>query len=455
MKKILLLLLLNSFFTITFANNVVVQNVTLTGNNTTNKTIQVQFDLSWDNSWRDAINWDAAWLFLKFKDASGNWQHAQLNTTGFSNGTGTTNTVQVTSDKVGAWVYRSAQGSGTFNSTSMQLQWNYGLSGLTDITGLEVRVFGVEMVYVPEGEFNVGGATINKWDGYNPAASFYYASNGSKSNGIFNAPGNNFPIINTKLTPTLSYNDGTSTSLRIKGDVGIDTDNNGVVDNTTYPIGYFAFYSYKYELTEQQYADFLNTLTSSQIATLGVAGTSITLSNGQYFSSTPNKACGNSTAIRLLAYADWSGVRPMSFLEFNKASYGPIQPVYCHNPACMQAATPRGYPVSLSTSTCYKPVHFNSTLENVGYLATPSSDRSVSGASYYGILDLTGNAIEPVVKLNYFNLTTVNGNGVLTSNGNSDVSSWSNSNMVLFFDQLQGRNWSTNLYGFRYVRSAE
>lgn len=110
--------------TFAYSNNVLVQNVTTTGNNATNNTIQVQFDLSWDNSWRDAINWDAAWVFMKFKNASGVWQHVQLNTTGFTNGTGTANTVQVTADKVGAWVYRSALGSGTFNSTTMQLQWN-------------------------------------------------------------------------------------------------------------------------------------------------------------------------------------------------------------------------------------------------------------------------------------------------------------------------------------------
>ena len=78
-------------------------------------------------------------------------------------GSGTANTVQVTADKVGSWLYRSAQGAGTFNSTSMQLQWIYGLAGLTDLIGLEVRVFTVEMVYVPEGEFNCAGKPITNW----------------------------------------------------------------------------------------------------------------------------------------------------------------------------------------------------------------------------------------------------------------------------------------------------
>jgi hypothetical protein len=442
MKKLLFAFVLMFTAGISYANNILVQNVTTTGNNATNKTIQVQFDLSWDNSWRDAINWDAAWVFLKFKNASGVWQHAQLNTTGFANGSGTTNTVQVTSDKIGAWVYRSAQGSGTFNNTTMQLQWNYGLSGLTSVTGLEVRVFAVEMVYVPQGDFNV-------------ASIFYFSGN---SNGSFNAPATKFPVINTKLTPTLTYNDGTSSSLRIKGDAGIDTDNNGTVDNTTYPIGYNAFYSYKYELTEQQYSDFLNTLTSTQRTTLGVAGSGISLSNGQYFSSTPNKACGNSTAMRLLAYADWSGVRPMSFLEFNKVSYGPLQPVY-NNSCCPR---PNGY-AAWGTSNS-KPTNFVvlnsacSNIANVGYAGSSNSTRQSSGASYYGVLDLSGNVVEPVVKLNYSSFTTTNGNGVLASNGATDVSTWNSTGMLVFIDMTEPGAYNNQIspgYGFRYVRSAE
>jgi hypothetical protein len=433
MKKLLFAIVLIFTVGISFANNVLVQNVTTTGNNATNKTIQVQFDLSWDNSWRDAINWDAAWVFLKFKNASGVWQHAQLNTTGFANGTGTANTMQVTSDKVGCWVYRSALGSGTFNNTTMQLQWNYGLSGLTNVNGLEVRVYAVEMVYVPQGDFN--------------CAKTFYIDNYSTM--LFNAAGQNFPVINTKLTPSLTYTDGTATTLRIKGDVGLDTDNNGTIDNTSYPIGYRHFYCYKYEMTEQQYADFLNTLTSAQITTLGLAGTGITLSSGQYFSSTPNKACNNSTAARLFAYADWSGVRPMSFLELNKASYGPFQPVY--NGTCCPIVG--GYP-SWGTSNT-RPAGFSITSTNAGYAATSNSSRQMAGASYYGILELTGSASEPLVKLNYTSFNAENGNGVLSSSGITDISSWSTTNMIIFLDQHENVGNNASYRGFRYVRSAE
>lgn len=454
MKNILFALTLIFSNTFIFANNILVQNVTTTGNNATNKTIQVQFDLSWDNSWRDAINWDAAWVFIKFKNASGVWQHAQLNTTGFANGTGTANTMQVTSDKVGCWVYRSAQGSGTFNNTTMQLQWNYGLSGLTSVTGLEVRVFAVEMVYVPQGDFNCVNGNPNA--GADHRDSFRYSStNPSGTAGYFYAPGYGFPVINTRLSPTLTYNDGTSSSIRIKGNTGVDFNNDGIVENTTYPVGFNAFYCYKYEMTEQQYADFLNTLTATQRTTLGVAGSGITLSNGQYFSSTPNKACNNATEARLFAYADWSGVRPMSFLEFNKASYGPLQPVYLGGYCSSSCYSFRSYTSWGSSNS--GPANFASTATNVGYAYGSNSTRATSGASYYGILELTGSATEPLVKLNYTSFTNANGNGALSSSGTTDISTWNTTGMIIFVDQHDEccSPYNATNYGFRYVRSAE
>lgn len=410
--------------TVAFGNNILVQNVTTTGNNATNKTIQVQFDLSWENSWRDDINWDAAWVFMKFKDASGVWQHVQLNTTGFANGTGTANTVQVTSDKVGAWVYRSAAGTGTFNSTSMQLQWNYGLSGLTSVTGLEVRVYAVEMVYVPQGDFNCA------------------------KNSFFYAPGNNFPVINTRLSPSLTYNSYFTqvNSLRIKGNTGIDFDNDGTIENTAYPIGYTAFYCYKYELTEQQYADFLNTLTNTQQTNLGIAGSGIAINNGQYFSSTPTLACNFATTNRILAYADWSGLRPMSFLEFNKASYGPLQPV------------DNGMGGYAAWGEMSQPENFRYGATNVGYAANATSTRGSAGASYYGILELTGSLTETVVKLNYTTFTKSNGDGLLSSSGTADVSTWNITDMLLLIDNYFPNPFQFNYddyAGFRYVRSAE
>jgi hypothetical protein len=444
------------------ANYMLVQNVTKLGNNPTNKTIQIQFDLSWQNSWRDSINWDAAWIFIKYKNANGLWQHARLNLAGYANGAGTTNTIKVASDSVGAFVYRDVLGSGNFNATSMQLQWNYGASGLSDVSALEVRVFATEMVYVPEGDFNVAkGFYIIP-----PSTSTWYPN---VFNGRLFANGDNFPVINQRLTPTLTYNESltspsiitTNTTLRIKGDAGIDTNNDGIIDNTSYPTGFKAFYCYKYELTEQQYADFLNTLTPIQKTTLGVAGTNITVNNGDYFSSTPNKACGKDTSTRLLSYADWSGLRPMSLLEFNKASYGHIQPVYNTSYYYSSLYNMNSYPswgsIGKPTTLPFIYTGFSypqALLSDVGYNASPSSTRENSGASYYGIMDLTWNANEPVVKMNSYGFSNANGDGNLQSNGYSNISFLS-ADMIIFIEQVRLQSSQAKNQGFRYVRSAE
>src|SRR5437868_7658308 len=68
-KKICLFFFLLAFsFIRTQANNLQITGISV------NQTTQVvSFSLSWDNSWRVSStpnNWDAVWLFVKFKDCS-------------------------------------------------------------------------------------------------------------------------------------------------------------------------------------------------------------------------------------------------------------------------------------------------------------------------------------------------------------------------------------------------
>lgn len=66
------------------ANNITVSNTNLTGQNTTDDYGMVQFDLSWDNSWRTSSepnNWDAARVFVKNLMGITDWQQAFLSNT--------------------------------------------------------------------------------------------------------------------------------------------------------------------------------------------------------------------------------------------------------------------------------------------------------------------------------------------------------------------------------------
>ena len=454
-----------------------VQNVSITGNNSGASTVQVQFDISWENSWLDQINWDAGWVFVKYKNSNGEWHHCTISSNGYVNGTGTNSEIEISNDNVGAFIKRLNTSSGNFDCDGVQLQWDYGADGLSNITGLEVRVFAIEMVYVPEGDFNVSPT---------------FFTNDSPNSGqlgapprFFTAPGGNAPVINTRLSPTLIYRTATdSLIVRIKGDAGIDTDLDGIVDNTTYPVGYSSFYCYKYELTEQQYSDFYNTLTLQQQNTLGIAGTNISLINGEYVSTTPNKACktGTNSNIQILAYGDWSGVRPMTILEYNKASFGP-EYLAENNAASAgnlswnsQSAAytsetftqENGQESLSSTSINYNSsdVYYNHTnniyragIFSDGVNATISNPRQYAGASYYGVMELSGNVTEPTVKLEELNFTNSSGNGELNSSGEADVSQW-NANMLQHIESFKGSYSIDNIlnplgsFGFRYVRTA-
>jgi hypothetical protein len=170
MKKVFYLTLTLVFFLLkndVLANFINVQNTTLTGQNTTNGTIQVQFDLSWNNSWRDSINYDGAWVFIKYRIGSGNWIHANLSSTGFVNGSGTSNVIQIapvtgTSIRPGAMIYRGVGGVGNFSVSGLQLAWAYGSQTVsnTDALTAQLRVFATEMVFIPQGNFFAGDISV-------------------------------------------------------------------------------------------------------------------------------------------------------------------------------------------------------------------------------------------------------------------------------------------------------
>jgi hypothetical protein len=96
-------------------------------------TAKVRFDISWDNSWRTDINYDAAWVFIKYSTNAGtSWNHATLKTSGtnpdgFSQGSGTALDIIVPSDKKGAFLRRSVNGVGSISTNSLQFVWDYGL----------------------------------------------------------------------------------------------------------------------------------------------------------------------------------------------------------------------------------------------------------------------------------------------------------------------------------------
>ena len=222
------------------ANNIAVANVSLTDQVAASHYCNIKFDISWDNSWRTSAvpnNWDAAWVFVKYRVSGGEWHHATQNLTGFTAPSGSTFTASP--DGKGVFIYRSSDGSGTNTWTNAKIRWNYGTDGVADDALMDIRVYAIEMVYIPEGSYYLG-------DGNGTSESF-----GSFHTGTTNSSAH---ITASLLGDIRTDNSGNgddsqlyTNGIGIDGDNGIDVNDDGVIDNATFPTGYGAFYIMKYE----------------------------------------------------------------------------------------------------------------------------------------------------------------------------------------------------------------
>lgn len=460
-----------------FANNLQISNVSLTGQDQDNDYVMVECDISWDNSWRtddlngDGVtNWDAAWIFIKYKASDGNYYHSTLNTTDGNHDAGsqgTDATIDAGSDGMGVFFYRSENGTGTFSSTNVQLRWEYGTDGLSDDLDNDaatVEVFAIEMVYVPQG-------------------SFYLGSGGSESRHFYKYPTTTDEF---QVTSEGAINTGTTNDY-LWAESG-DFIESGTIP-AGFPKGYDAFYCMKYEMTQEQYVDFLNTLTYDQqeirvavapssgagthafteetryrngieVMTSGTENTVPAVfgcdfnNNGTYNESGDgqNIACNFLSWADGAAYSDWSGLRPMTELEYEKACRGGATPVANEYAWGTTNIAGSAYTLSNNAGAGNEEIatNYSTTAGNFSYSSidgsingplrvgifasnTNNSGRETSGASYYGVMELSGNLWERPVTIGNSTgraFTGAHGNGELGSTGNADASNWPGINAV-------------------------
>ena len=389
------------------ANFVQVRNAELHRQRPEAQVVEVAFDLSWENSWRNDLNHDAAWVFIKFRAPQSNhWQHAYLTTAGEAVNSAPGAVVELGTSSVGdqeravgAFIYSASCQTGTVNYSRVRLTWDYGASGYVWPAGteLDLSVHAIEMVYVAEGAFHVGS-------GGTESGSFTEGSWLSGATIPFMIAGEG--EIELGSEPGKLW--GTSTSgYNSIGGVGSLP--------AAFPKGYAPFYCMKYAITQGQYTEFLNLLTYAQqanrtaiapAATVGtyLHGTSrhaIQISvaginpgtSAMYATDTPYVACNYLSYADVAAYSQWSGLRPMTELEFEKASRGSATPVaneYAWGTTDISSTGGSGNYSDLGT--CHESVsQGNAIYKNsnpngparVGLFAIPGATRVEAGASSY------------------------------------------------------------------------
>lgn len=466
MKKILLSLTAFVFSAIALANNIQLANVALSGQNTASQFSLINFDVSWENSWRTITNennYDGAWIFVKFrKKTSSLWQHATINATGST--VPANSVVQTSIDGKGVWIYRALPGadfSGNVNYAGAKIRWNYGVDGVMNTDSVEIRVFALEMVYIPQGAFvlGTGGSEVNHFIDGNTNNTYTVSSNSA------------IPIANTP--GSLYY---------FSSGNGANGDGLGPVPGP-FPKGFNAFWIMKYESSQQQYVDFLNNIDLAKATNRNPGN--LTGSHPNFTAPFPERAMSGLSIPDHLALTDWEGLRPFTELEYEKTCRGAGQ-------VPIPNEFPWGNTVIAATTSTSNTGLINETANDgnanygnnyllptrTGIYATAVSTRQSSGGAYYGVLDMAGNESEICVSIGRpfgRSFDDTNGDGNLDVNGDANTPAWPNvgqgysirgggySDLVGTLrtsDRTQGMYNSTyvtryNAFGSRSARTAE
>lgn len=411
---------------------------------------QVTFTVSWQNAWNlDSAtapgNHDAAWIFVKYSFGD-SWQHLDLSPMDVHQ----TNApdrlrVEPALDGKGVFLIPAFSGTGHIDSVEVTLELNVPLRPPHQIFFLTC---GIEMAYVPEGAFYLGDGASN---------SSFWAGDSSGPFWI-------------KDESAIDFGNGAD-------DLGRDSVSgsaNAVPES--WPKGSEGFYCMKYEISQEQYGDFLQTLTAQQqAARIAVSPQSppgtFALSSGAPFRNGihltlpangfgavagfgydlqadftfneeddgQNRACNWLSWDDLCAYLDWACLRPLSEFEYEKACRGPLPPLPLEFAWGTDEIVDANTLINDGTANeaVTEVVTGNEGLASQGYAgpqgplrcgfaAAENTTRREAGAGYYGVMEMSGNLWEQCVVTNPDGLIFVAnpGDGNLDTEGKANEASW-------------------------------
>lgn len=456
-----------------FGNDLEISNLTFLDST------HIRFDVVWQNAWQSNDGkHDAVWCFVKYKKNNSNWQHLLLDSESGNHSLSNTDLeIEGQEDKTGIMLVSQINGMA-------QAQITLKLAQKIENGSFELQVFGIEMVHIPEAAFFIGDSV---------------ASQNAFRQGVFTQ--------DTLAVLPFEIQSENEIELGIKQDElygSLDDDWSAKANIPgQYPKGFAAFYSMKYEITQGQYVDFLNSLSTQQqkqrtaINPNSEKGRLALIPNSQNPSQSfrngiviqspatsqnsaeyvcngnqntvfdelddgQNWACNYLNAEDILAYLDWAALRPMTEFEFEKACRGtekPIQGGFSWGTAFIEDAN-----TVIDSGTSEEKVvensqnkiglaNYNSGIDRpqlqgvlrVGFGSSQETNRLQMGASFYGVLELSGNVWEQCVTVNSAALlfTGNHGNGELNDTGNADAWNFTEAENLL---RLRGGAWNSVTY---------
>ncbi|MBM4164255.1 MAG: hypothetical protein FJ222_07430, partial [Lentisphaerae bacterium] len=321
------------------------------------KSAIVTFDMDWSGAWRHDVNHSALWVFFKVRlDGTSEWKPVRLvadkvmNPTGYGQETGVKLDVLVPDGddgNYGAFVRLADHGMGTVKATGMTAIWD--LTTMPEIkkdTRIALKVYGLRMVYVAEGSFYLGTGGDETYAFYQYPPEKKQAAEKERIGGS-----NATMVVREAMESTADfppYRVTNSTAIPTGKQLGklwargAEPEDGGEIP-ATFPNGYKAFYMMDRPIPQAAFAYFLCWL-PPEMAERFMNGDGMQ-GPGGWFGRIykTNDGTDNTYAFthgRLKSrstwwlsweagatFAAWTGLRPMTELEHEKALRGPRYPV--------------------------------------------------------------------------------------------------------------------------------
>jgi len=259
-----------------------------------------------------------------FEDYVHGWEHVPLHQSPDKHKVPAGCAIGTVDDMRGVMLYRSSEntGRGTVRFEGIELALGLPLPADDRVKGtLSVWLHGLRMVHVPEGAYLLGSSRGVKGE-YN---CFYDARTPDKpfkveSEAAITVIENEGGEAVESDTPVMSWDN--SRQFGYHGDIP-----------AAFPKGHGGFYCMRTSLTQGEYADFINSLAGEaktvRYPYLGENSFRFAIYRGhrRRVAARPLRGCNYLGWADARAYLFWAGLRPMTEMEFEKCCRGPLAPV--------------------------------------------------------------------------------------------------------------------------------